>query len=464
MNRAVAGAIIDNYELVRIIGQGGFGTVWLAKSKLLNSDVALKILAQRHGEGSQRELNAVQAYKRMAVGGLGVGLMPIDHVGLFGDRVFYVMPIADGVETGSPTQADWKPLTLSARIARHTEKGTWFTSQEIQDMFGDICKAAQVLSDAGLVHRDIKPDNILFFHGRAVISDVSLVTDDADPGTRYGTPGFSSPSWYLESGGKIDMFSIAATLFTVLTGQAPDKMGRAAFQWPPGGKGLLSEPEQREWTRLHRVVLRATNEDAAERFITFAELGKAIRKSVRQTGAVNQTKRGRRWLIMGLSVAALIAIVLFQWRARPQLSPDEVLAEMIRVHHDGDLTAAHRYETRVGRVVAKWLFTQPWVDLKLSTYKVVDRALLGDRYEIECQVIEDGKSETVRLIFVREAGVWRFHDIYLMELKGVKFYMNLSRFAMHEAGAEEELASKNHDPAELPKVNFIIDSLKLDLK
>jgi serine/threonine protein kinase len=278
MTSISAGTVIDKYQLIRLIGEGGFGSVWLAYSEILANHCALKILHHSDGASSRRELQAVQAYKKLAIGGVASGLIPIEHVGQIERRLFYVMPLADGLGGRAPSHPEWKPLTLAARLAQQANQPAFFTSDEIAGWFSTICKGIQVLSDAGLVHRDIKPDNILFIQGMPVVSDVSLLTNDAAQGTRYGTPGFSAPSWYVDTGGKEDMYGIATTLFTALTGNSPDRMGRAAFQWPPQGQGSLSQSEQREWRRLHRIILRATHEKVAERFVTFSALAAAFGK------------------------------------------------------------------------------------------------------------------------------------------------------------------------------------------
>jgi len=309
-----AGAIIDQYTLIRAIGRGGFGTVWLARSPVLNAYVALKIIAVGAGNESARELKAVQAYKKLGVAGLASGLLPVEHVGVVGGMIFYVMPLADGTSS-NPEDEAWKPLTLGSLIEEYRSRGAWFSSQEIISYFTAICKAVQILSEAGLVHRDIKPDNILFMRGRAVLSDISLLTTDASQSAFYGTPGFLAPSWYVESGGQIDMFSIAATLFTVLTGQSPDKMGRALFIWPPSGKDSLLPSEQHEWRRLHRVALRATHEKAEERYHDFAKLGQNIHRDempeeVRPDGRSSRLKpRGVfkiPWLCAGGGVVLVV--------------------------------------------------------------------------------------------------------------------------------------------------------------
>ncbi|MEI6340133.1 MAG: protein kinase family protein, partial [Verrucomicrobiota bacterium] len=243
--------------------------------------------------------------------------MPIEHVNRSSDGLFYIMPLADGYGAAAPTDPAWRPMTMAAVIERRREEPTWFTSGEIKGYITSILHALQLLSDAELVHRDVKPDNILFLNGTPCLGDISLLGEDSHNITRRGTPGYSAPSWFVESGGNPDMFGAATTLYSLLTGNPPDKMGRSAFRWPPQGESSLSAPEKPEWQRLHRIIRRAVDERPAERFGTFDAVANVLDGNTDPGSPGGSASHRRRLLLAGLAGLVLIGVVVAVLRHSP---------------------------------------------------------------------------------------------------------------------------------------------------
>jgi len=230
---------LDGYRLIRFLGRGGFGEVWLCQSEAMGDYRALKFISTHDSDRLEKEYQALIHYRKAVAMLRSPRLVPIEHVNRNDAGLYYVMPLADGSGADDPSDPAWVPLCLTARIHNQAAQPAWFSSREIIALAQPVLEALQTLSDAGLVHRDVKPENILIFHGQPCLGDISLLGADASMITRRGTPGYATPSWYV--GGHPDMYGVAATLYTFLTGNLPDKMGRSAFLWPPHGETTLSE-------------------------------------------------------------------------------------------------------------------------------------------------------------------------------------------------------------------------------
>ncbi len=302
------GEVIDGYEIIRRIGSGGFGTVWLCRARLTGDYRALKFISGDAPDVAGKEKDALISYRQAARQLHSPHLMPIEHVNSLPLGLFYVMPLADGYGAEDPADEAWHPWTLATMIEHRRGQAAWFSHDEVAALICPVLDGLQTLLDAGFVHRDVKPENILFISGHPCLADISLLGEDAQLVTRRGTPGYSAPSWYVDAGGHADMFGAAATLYTLLTGNPPDKIGKAHFRWPPQGEGSLTPDEHREWLRLHCVVLRATEERPANRFMTYAAFSQAV-----MGGKQPPTTRPRRAAIVAgaLLLAAILGTIAF---------------------------------------------------------------------------------------------------------------------------------------------------------
>lgn len=269
---------MDGYRVLRHVGSGGFGEIWICQSEVLGDLRAMKFIPSLRAGRLEKEFHALGLYRNAASRLRSPTLMPIEHANLVADGLFYVMPLADGMSQVSPLEEAWQPRTLSSVIGLQRDKPAWFSSTQVKQWMQAILEGLQLLSDAGLVHRDVKPDNILFLNDSPCLSDISLLGEDAQQLTRRGTPGFSAPSWFIEGGGHPDMYGAAMTLYSLLTGNPPDKMGRANFRWPPHGQDSLSPSEREEWLKMHATIRRAVDERPAERFADFRLFARALTK------------------------------------------------------------------------------------------------------------------------------------------------------------------------------------------
>ncbi|MDA1048293.1 MAG: TIR domain-containing protein [Verrucomicrobia bacterium] len=314
-----AGALLSGFRLLRCIGKGGYGEVWLARSEKRSGLVAIKLIRVDDEEASIREMNALRCYREVFFKNEVSGIIVISRIGRTKNHLWYIMPLADGVENDSPEAPKWKPLTLTRFLnqRKQSDDTHWFGSGEIINIIIPLVQAVEVLAAKGLSHRDIKPDNVLFFNGVPHLGDIGLLAVDHENVTIRGTPGFAPPSWFLETRGNPDQWGLACLLFTMLTGNSPDVMGRVHYEWPPSGKNSLSDLEQEKWEALRRIVYRATEENPTERyrdFRIFREKIEAVRDGFCEDEVPqSRSVRSRRPMMLGLSCAVVTLLSFFCW-------------------------------------------------------------------------------------------------------------------------------------------------------
>lgn len=305
------GEILDGYLILRLIGSGGFGQVWLCESQAVGDLRAVKFIPAADEGRIAKEFDAICRYRTSAGQLRSPFIMSIEHVNRRADGLYYIMPLADGYGAEDPRSEDWRPWSLAEVLRWQRSQPAWLGSEEIKAYVRPILQALQLLSDVGLVHRDVKPDNILLFNGQPCLGDISLLGEDSLNITMRGTPGYAAPSWYIESGGHPDMYGAATTLYTLLTGNPPDKMGRAAFKWPPQGEKSLSQAQRNEWLRLTSVIRRAVDERPAERFRDFAQFLAAVDNAPDTTPAKPRRKHFKVYAATAIAALAMAGLLVF---------------------------------------------------------------------------------------------------------------------------------------------------------
>ena len=235
---ALANPALPRYRILRPHARGGLGEVYVAEDVELRREVALKEIRGRHA-GS--EVNRLRFIAEAEITGRleHPGIVPVYGLGSYEDgRPFYAMRFIQGDD-------------LQAVAQRFHDSGGRFDSLEFRHLLGrfvDVCDAVAYAHSRGVLHRDLKPRNVMLGkygetlvvdwglakivgqhgddHGEAIIAPVSgsgLVETLA--GSAVGTPAYMSPE---QADGKIeelgpatDIYSLGATLFAVLTGRPP---------------------------------------------------------------------------------------------------------------------------------------------------------------------------------------------------------------------------------------------------
>ena len=205
---------IESFHLLRECGSGSYGTVFLAENIVTGQKSALKIIPENN-LFSQRELRGIVQYMQICPRS---GLMQIYHAGRCGDSFYYVMDAADNL---NPESEDYLPDTLENRMKRDGR----IAPSKLPEIAKQTEDKLRFLHQKGLLHRDLKPGNILFINGEAVPGDIGLLT--GKPGsTLAGTPGFLAPeaaAGVRPFAPQDDFYALGKTLYCALTGYPPEK-------------------------------------------------------------------------------------------------------------------------------------------------------------------------------------------------------------------------------------------------
>lgn len=266
---------LKNYNIIREIGRGGSGIVYLARNEE-NEFVALKVLKSE--KLSDKEKDAIATYVKFLKKTKNTNIVPINKIYDTGELFYYEMPIADGVSEANYSSPEWKPKTLEYIINERLKTKSWFSVEEILNIFLPIVSAASEIWKQKLIHRDIKPSNILFINGRACLGDIGLLKVDSDEQNVSGTSGYVPPEWYKESKGNQDLWGLAATFYRFITGNSVECMGRAAFMYPKNLCGKMSPVQIGIWDYFHICINRATSENKLDRYLNIESFGADLLK------------------------------------------------------------------------------------------------------------------------------------------------------------------------------------------
>jgi serine/threonine-protein kinase len=261
-------ALREEYELLEELGRGGMAIVYRAREKQLEREVAIKVLPfslafdAEFVERFQREARTAAQLEHP-------NIIPIYRVGRSGRVIYFVMKLLRG--------------SSLSRLLGEKKK---LPPAEIRTLLADVAKALAYAHQRGIVHRDIKPDNIMFDEfGHCVVTDFGIakaVTGSRLTGTgmSIGTPHYMSPEQARAQSidGRSDIYSLGVVAYQCLTGEVPYD-GEDSFAigykhiMEPIPIPLLDTPDER---RLFEIVRRMMMKDPLDRFQSAEELVRAL--------------------------------------------------------------------------------------------------------------------------------------------------------------------------------------------
>ncbi|MFH1730034.1 MAG: serine/threonine-protein kinase [Planctomycetota bacterium] len=336
---------IGHYEIMSKVGAGGMGTVYQAKDKKAERIVALKVLSPAHASNREyiaRFLREAHASGQLSHPNIVQGI----DAGEANGQYYFAMEFIDGVTVASMLK-DGRPIP----------------EQQALDIAIQISKALEHAEENNLIHRDVKPDNIMITEdGTAKLADLGLARlTKGDPGAQeqkiFGTPYYASPEQCQgndELDTKTDMYSFGTTLFHMLAGRVPfddetpeEIMTRHLRDKRPYLKDLNVQLSH----GVSKIVRKLMAVDKRERYpsmsevtkdLTLVRMGRSPRlgeksrydsseyryRSETGTWRTRPVNRQKTIVQIAVSVAAALAILaivflVFQWtQSGPDNKPD----------------------------------------------------------------------------------------------------------------------------------------------
>lgn len=252
------------YKMVRKIGQGGMGVVYLAKDAILKRQVAYKILPQSIRENAAVLQNFLQE-ARIAAALNHPNIVTIFDTGKNGDDIYITMEFIDGISLKHYLERYRSPLKERVEIMK------------------SICRGVIYAHERNVIHRDLKPANVMLLKDRTVkIMDFGLakmLTDTMQEKTSIkGTPLYMSPEQIV--GEKVDtasdIYSLGCTFYRMLTARPPFSKGDIYYQHlhtPPTPPKMVT-PEIPP--ALDEIILKCLEKEKAKRFKSVKALLEAL--------------------------------------------------------------------------------------------------------------------------------------------------------------------------------------------
>ncbi len=311
-------ALLPEFDVEAIIGQGGMGAVYRAVQRSLARTVAVKVMPVEMGDAP----GFAGRFRQEAMTTAGLthpGIVAVHDTGeTVAGHLYYVMDYVDGED-------------LAVRMARGR-----LPVEETVALLAAVCGAVEAAHERGIVHRDIKPSNILLSKdGKPMLADfgLALLTEKhleysrlTLGGTTLGTLEYAAPE-QLAGGGisaASDQYSLGVLAYELLTGELP----RGVFE-PPSARHAEIDPA------FDGVVLRALQSDPARRYGSVAEYRAAIlhaadRRAQQEHRAAESRRQLRRRTGIAIAAAAValltVGLAILAWQQSQRAESGEKLA------------------------------------------------------------------------------------------------------------------------------------------
>jgi tetratricopeptide (TPR) repeat protein len=374
-------ALADRYSIERELGSGGMATVYLAEDPKHHRKVAVKVL---HPElaaalGPERFLQEIE----IAAGLTHPHILPLHDSGEAGGFLYYVMPYIEGESLRDKLAHEGElPITEAVRILR------------------DVVDALSHAHKHNVVHRDIKPDNVMLSDRHALVTDFGVAKAVSEAtgrqkltteGVALGTPTYMAPEQAAAAAHidhRADIYAVGAVAYELLTGRAPFT-GTTQQEILAAHVTQAPEPvtKYRESVSpaLEQLVLKCLEKKAADRWQSAEELLPQLEALATPSGGVTPTGMmpvsavKRTWKVaagagtVAVVLAVILSITLFPRGSGVALDPNHVVVAVFR-NETGDPSLNH-LGSRTGHWITQGLQraaipVTPW-DLAMQSWEYV---------------------------------------------------------------------------------------------
>jgi WD40 repeat protein len=297
-----------DHEILKQIGSGSYGGVWLARSAAGQLRAVKVVWRSRFSSERpyEREFTGIRQFEPISRSHPGV--VHVLHVGRddAAGYFYYIMELADAVEEQPAAPlAHYEPRTLASDLKSRGR----LPLIEVLTLGVQLADALGHIHRHRLVHRDVKPSNVIFVGGQAKLADIGLVTGADEARSFVGTEGFIPPEG--PGSAQADVFGLGRLLYEAATGK-----DRCDFPDLPIDLDAWSGPERDGLLELNEILTRACAPKASDRHATAAELAGDLNvllagRSIRRAYGIEHRLR-RATQIIGIAVlTTLVAIAAF---------------------------------------------------------------------------------------------------------------------------------------------------------
>ena len=278
LNDAAAKPTLGRYKIIKELGHGAMGTVYLGKDPSINREVAIKTISYADVESEQLKEVKNQFFREAEAAGklTHPNIVTIFDVGEDHDMAYIAMELLIG-----------KDLT------NFCQKGKLLPIQRVLTMVTDVAEALDYAHRQGVVHRDIKPANIILLENEQIkVADFGIArmiasSTKTQTGVIFGTPNYMSPEQVAgkKVDGRSDLFSLGVVLYELLSGEKPfkgDSITTLMYAITNNSYTPLNEIAPKTPESCVKIVDKLLNKGVARRYKSAAQVVKQIMKCLEE--------------------------------------------------------------------------------------------------------------------------------------------------------------------------------------